>query len=137
MASFFRNPSGRPVTATALEVLSWRACLSPAMILLSLRPEVSRCCRELSTCLIISSICAVAETEQASRIRTSARELRIEIPSEDVVSKGILAVERVPGKMQVGRLRTVANGLAGAAQPGRAFLSSKGCPWGAGLYSVN
>jgi hypothetical protein len=61
----------------------------------------------------------------------------MEFLSEDVVSKGILAVEGVPGKMQVGRLRTVPNGLAGAAQPGKAFLSSKGCPWGAGLYSVN
>jgi hypothetical protein len=71
---------------------------------------------------MISSICAVPQTEQATRISKSARELRMEFPSEDVVSKGILAVERAPGKMQVGRLRTVPNGLAGATQPERAFF---------------
>ena len=48
IASFFRNPSGRPVEATALLVLTSRACFSPATILLSLsRSHVSRGCIRL------------------------------------------------------------------------------------------
>jgi hypothetical protein len=45
----------------------------------------------------------------------------MEFLSEDVVSKGILAVEGGPGKMQVGRLRTVPNGLQGPPNRGRPF----------------
>jgi len=39
IAAFFRNPSGRPVEATAFPVLTLKASLSPAVILSSLRPS--------------------------------------------------------------------------------------------------
>src|SRR5206468_5158547 len=74
MASFFRKPSGLPVTATALPVLICSASLSPAIILSLLRPAVLCWFRASLALLIMSPSWAGARSAQNRRaIRKAAR----------------------------------------------------------------
>ena len=70
IASFFRKPSGFPVSATALPLLTCNASLSPAIILSLLSPAVLRWFRVSSAFLRMSLNCACARQE---RNRTAIR----------------------------------------------------------------